>query len=192
MAPKSSADWLWIQHMLATLNIHGKLGIVLDNGALFRGNSEGRIRKQVIEADLVEAVIALPSNLFYNTGSPGCIIILNWAKPKERKGKVLFIYGGDDYLAGKAQNFLRDEDVAKHVAAFNEFKDVERYCRVVDLKEIEKNDYNLNVTRYVDASAPEELVNVAKVIEDLSILENNRSEIDIAMKNYLKELGYHA
>lgn len=190
MAPKSSADWAWIQHMLATLNINGKLGIVMDNGALFRGNSEGKIRKQVIEADLVEAVIALPGHLFYNTGSPGCIIILNRAKPKERKGKVLSIYGGNDYLPGKAGNFLRDEDVAKHVSAFNYFKDVERYCRVADLEEIRKNDYNLNVTRYVDIAEPQEPVDVAGVIEELNGLESERSKLDVAMKGYLKELGY--
>jgi type I restriction enzyme M protein len=190
MAPKSSADWAWIQHMLTTLNINGKMGIILDNGALFRGNAEGKIRKQVVEADLVEAVIALPAKLFYNTGSPGCIIILNRAKPKERKGKVMFIYGGNDYLEGKAQNLLRDEDVAKHVAAFNNFKDIERYCNVAYLEEIRKNDYNLNVTRYVDMAEPEEPVDVASVVKGLENLEAEGAKIDATVKNYLKELGY--
>ena len=190
MAPKSSADWAWIQHMLATLNVKGKMGIVLDNGALFRGNSEGKIRKQVIEADLIEAVIALPSKLFYNTSSPGCIIVLNRVKPKDRKGKVIFIYGGNDYLEGKAQNFLREEDVAKHVATFNDFNEMERYCSVADLEEIQKNDYNLNVTRYVDIAEPEEPVDVDAVIGELSGLESERSKLDATMKSYLKELGY--
>ncbi|MEA1993395.1 MAG: class I SAM-dependent DNA methyltransferase, partial [Euryarchaeota archaeon] len=113
LPPKNSADWAWIQHMLASTNKKGKIGVVLDNGVLFRSRSEGKIRKKVIEEDLIEAVIALPSNLFYNTSSPGCILILNKDKPTERKDRIIFVYAEEDYREGSAQNFLEDEHIKK-------------------------------------------------------------------------------
>lgn len=98
LPPKNSADWAWVQHMLASTNQTGKVGVVMDNGVLFRSRSECKIRKKVLKDDLIEAVIALPGNLFYNTSSPGCILVLNKDKPKERKDKVLFIYAEDEKL----------------------------------------------------------------------------------------------
>ena len=141
---RNSADWAWIQHMMAALNVEGKIGIILDTGVLFRGGTEGKVRTKMLRKDLVEAVIALPANLFYNTSSPGCILVFSKKKPERRKGKVLFIYAADDYLEGKAQNFLRDEDVKKIVAAFNDFENVEKYCSVVDLEEI-RVEYLLHI-----------------------------------------------
>ncbi|MBU0514201.1 MAG: type I restriction-modification system subunit M [Proteobacteria bacterium] len=190
LPPKSSGDWAWVQHMLASLNAKGKMGVVLDNGVLFRGNTEGAVRHKAVEADLVDAVIALPANLFYNTSSPGCILILNRNKPKERQGKVIFIYGERDYLEGSNQNFLRDEDVAKIVEAYRKFQDVERYCKVATLEEIRKNDFNLNVPRYVDTTEPEEPIDVAEAIAELAKLEAKRAGIEGELKGYLKELGY--
>ncbi len=191
LPPKSSADWAWIQHMLATLNIHGRMGVVLDNGVLFRGAAEGEIRKQVVDADLVEAVVALPTNLFYNTGSPGTILILNKEKPKAKKRKVLFIYAANDYLEGKAQNFLRDEDVRKVVHAFRGFADVEKYCRVATSEMIrEQHDYNLNVTRYVDVTEEEEEVDILATLKELAKLDTERAKVEKTLAGYLKELGY--
>ena len=95
------------------------MGIVMDNGMLFRGSSEEKIRKEFVERDLIEAAISLPSNLFYNTGSPGCLLIFNDDKPKDRQGKVLFIDASKDYLEGKAQNFLCQEDIEKTTETFN-------------------------------------------------------------------------
>ena len=189
--PKNKADWAWIQHMLASCNKEGKVGVVLDNGALFRSRSEGKIRKKVLEDDLIEAVIALPENLFYNTSSPGCIIIFNKEKPKERHNKVIFIYGEEDYEEGSNQNFLRDEDIEKALNAYRNFEDIEKYCRVADIEEIERNDYNLNVPRYVDTTEPEEPVDVDKVLDELNDLENEREEIEDEMYSYLEELGYY-
>jgi len=188
--PKNSADWAWIQHMLASATVNGKIGVVLDNGVLFRSRSEGKIRRQVLEDDLVEAVIALPENLFYNTSSPGCVLILNKDKPAEREDKVIFIYGEEDYEEGSNQNFLRDEDLEKMLTAYKEFEAQEKYCRVADLEEIKRNDYNLNVPRYVDTTEPEEPVDIEEVLTNLDQLESEREEIEEKMNGYLQELGY--
>jgi len=188
--PKNSADWAWIQHMLASSNKQGNVGVVLDNGVLFRSRSEGKIRKKVLQEDLIEAVIALPSNLFYNTSSPGCILILNKNKPIERNDKVIFIYAEEDYEEGSNQNFLRKEDINKILKAYHNYEDQERYCRVVDMEEIDRNDYNLNVPRYVDTTQPEEPVDVEGVLEDLNKLEQERNVIEDELDGYLKELGY--
>lgn len=190
LPPEKTADWVWIQHMFATLKNEGKLGIVLDNGVLFRGGQEGTIRQKFLEKDFIEAVIALPANLFYNTSSPGCILIINRAKEAKRKGKVLFIYAMNDYEEGKAQNFLRDSDLQKVWKAFDEFKDVDKYTRVVTLEEIAKNDYNLNVTRYVDVTEPEEKIDVKKAYAELKSAEQKRKETEKQLDEYLKVLGY--
>lgn len=187
---KSSADWAWIQHMISSLNIDGKVGIVLDNGVLFRGGAEGKIRTQALENDMVECAIALPSKLFYNTFSPGSILILNKKKPDERKGKVLVIHGGSDYLEGKAQNFLRDEDLAKITDAFNRFENIDKYSYVATIEEIRENNYNLNITRYVDITEPEDPIDVAAELKKLRELEKERSEIEEKMDGDMKELGF--
>jgi type I restriction enzyme M protein len=189
--PKNSADWAWVQHMLASANRDGKVGVVLDNGVLFRSRSEGKIRKKVLKEDLIEAVIALPSNLFYNTSSPGCILMLNKNKPAERKDKVIFIYGEEDYEEGSSQNFLREKDLEKILDAYHNFEDIEKYCRVADMEEIERNDFNLNVPRYVDTTEEEEPVDVEEVLTELDQLEKERDEIESEMMSYLKELGYN-
>jgi type I restriction enzyme M protein len=189
--PKNKADWAWVQHMLASANRDGKVGVVLDNGVLFRSRSEGKIRKKILKEDLIEAVIALPSNLFYNTSSPGCILMLNKNKPADRKDKVIFIYGEEDYEEGSNQNFLREKDLEKILDAYHNFEDIEKYCRVADMEEIERNDFNLNVPRYVDTTEEEEPVDVEEVLTELDQLEKERDEIESEMMSYLKELGYH-
>jgi type I restriction enzyme M protein len=190
LPPQKTADWAWIQHMFATLKDNGKLGIVLDNGVLFRGGQEGAIRQKFVEADWIEAVIALPSNLFYNTPSPGCILVINRAKPARRKGKVLFIYAANDFEEGKAQNFLRDDDLKTVRRAFDGFKDVEKYAKVATLKEIKGNEFNLNVTRYVDVTEPEPKIDVRKALVELKASEQQRKETEKQLSDYLKVLGY--
>ena len=186
--PKNSADWAWIQHMLASANKEGKIGVVLDNGVLFRSRSEGKIRKKVLKEDLIEAVIALPSNLFYNTSSPGCILVLNKNKPKERHGKVIFIYAEEDYGSRRSMNYLREEDIKKIVNAYNNFEDIEKYCRVADMKEIKRNDFNLNIPRYVDTTDPEEPIDVKNVLKELEILEEELKNSSNNLKDKLKEV----
>lgn len=189
IAPNSSADWGWIQHMLASLKPSGRMGIVLDNGVLFRGGAEDRIRKKAVDRDLVECVIALPEKLFYNTGAPGCILILNKDKQAERKEKVLFIYASNGFEKLKNMNRLRDEDIDKIATVYKEFRDIDKYAKVVPLESIRANDYNLSVSRYVDVFGEDKQVDIPLVLEELNSLEGARFEIEGKLKNYLKEIN---
>jgi type I restriction enzyme M protein len=190
LPPKSSGDWMWIQHMMATLNSSGMLGIVLDNGVLFRGGQEKKCRQGYVDDDLIEAVVALPSNLFFNTGSPGTILVFNKDKKDEHKGKILFIDASSEYEEGKAQNFLRENNINKIVKAFDSFSDVEKLCSVVEKDAIVENDYNLNVSLYVDTSEPEPEIDVSSVNNELKELIGAREKSYKEMQGYLKELGY--
>ena len=188
--PKGYADYTFVQHMIATINPTGKVGVVLPHGALFRGGAEGRIRKGIIEEDFLEAVIGLPPKLFYGTGIPACLFIVNKDKPKQRKGKVFFLYGANDYLEGKKQNKLRRQDIDKIVDAFREYKTVQKYCRPVTLDEIRENEYNLNITRYIDITEEEEKIDIQKTINELNELKKEYSKVEDKVFNYLKELNY--
>lgn len=190
ITPDSSADWGWIQHMLASLKTNGRMGIVLDQGALFRGGAEGQVRRKVVDADLVECVISLPEKIFYNTGAPGCLIFLNKNKLQDRRGNVLFIYSAKGFEKLKNMNRLRDEDIEKIVKTHGDFKDLAKYARIIPLDKIRKNDYNLSVTRYVDAFEEDEPIDVAKVWQELKNLEAERQSIDEKVRGHLKELGY--
>ncbi|MED1797382.1 type I restriction-modification system subunit M [Brevibacillus porteri] len=187
--PKNAGDYAFIQHMIASLKAEGKAGIVMPHGVLFRGGAEGNIRQGLLEADFLEAVVGLPSNLFYGTGIPACVLIFNRNKAAERAGTVLFIAAEDKYQEGKNQNTLRDEDIAKIVATFDAYVDVEKYARVVTLDEIKDNDYNLNITRYIDKSEEEEKVDIESVIVELSELEGKQAKIKAKLNGYLRELG---
>ena len=188
--PKTKGDYAFVQHMIATVNDRGMVGVVMPHGVLFRGASEGKIRKAILEEDFFEAIIGLAPNLFYGTGIPAAILILNRNKPKERKNKILFIHAAEYYEAGKNQNKLRDADIEKIVKAFNEYKDIERFSRVVPIEEIKENDYNLNISRYVDISEPEQKINIKEALARLRALEIQRNEAEKTMNAYLKELGY--
>jgi type I restriction enzyme M protein len=166
------------------------VGVVMPHGVLFRGASEGRIRQALLEEDFFEAVIGLPTNLFYGTGIPAAVLILNRNKPKERKDKVLFIHATEYFEAGKNQNKLREEDIARITKAFNDYKDIERFARVVPREEIKGNDYNLNISRYVDITEPEPRINVKEALAKLRGLERERDTAKKKMDESLKELGY--
>ncbi|MBA7510090.1 hypothetical protein ES705_02065 [subsurface metagenome] len=188
--PKGYADYAFVQHMITTVSPTGKVGVVLPHGALFRGGAEGRIRKGIIEEDFLEAIIGLPPKLFYGTGIPACLFIINKDKPKQRKGKVFFAYGANDYLEGKKQNKLRRQDIEKIVDAFREYKTVQKYCRPVTLDEIRENEYNLNITRYIDITEEEEKIDIQKAINELNELKKEYRKVENKVFNYLKELNY--
>ncbi|RKX69770.1 type I restriction-modification system subunit M [candidate division TA06 bacterium] len=188
--PKGYADYAFVQHMISTINPTGKVGIVLPHGALFRGSAEGRIRKGIIEEDFLEAVIGLPPKLFYGTSIPACLFIVNKDKPKQRKGKVFFLYGANDYLDGKKQNKLRKQDIDKIVDAFREYKTVKKYCRPVTLDEIRENEYNLNITRYIDITEEEERIDIQKTIDELKKLKKEYQKVEVKVFDYLRELNY--
>jgi type I restriction enzyme M protein len=188
--PKDKGDLAFIQHMVATLNHKGKAGVVMPHGILFRGGAEGKIRQGLLEEDLIEAVIGLPTNLFYGTGIPASILILNRDKEEEKKGRVFFLNGADDYQEGKNQNTLRDQDIEKVVDAYNSWEEIEKYCCPIPLEEIKENDYNLNIARYIDTTEEEEQIDVATALTELRKLEKEREMIETTMNGYLKELGY--
>jgi type I restriction enzyme M protein len=152
------ADLMFLQHMLAVLRPGGMMATVMPHGVLFRGGEEKKIRTKIIEADLLEAVISLPPNLFYGTGIPACIMVCRakGAKPDARKGKILFINADGEYYSGRAQNYLRPEHIEKIVSAFDAFKNIPGYAAIVKRSDVEANDWNLNIRRYADNAPPPE------------------------------------
>lgn len=195
---KDKADYAFILHMLSSLNEKGQAAIVCSQGVLFRGGEEAKIRKNMIlgnekedlQGDIIEAVIALPQALFFGTGIAGCVLVLNKNKPEKRKNKILFIYAANEYQEGKVRNKLRDRDIDHIIKVFKNFKDEDKYCHVAELDEIEENEFNLNVPRYVDISEEEKIINIQATINDLKKLEGEREKIEVKVKTDLKELGF--
>jgi type I restriction enzyme M protein len=188
--PRSYADLAFLQHMIAVLNRPGRLGIVLPHGVLFRGGAEGEIRKGILQEDIVEAIVGLPSKLFYNTGIPAAIWIVNKAKPAHLKNKVIIIDASRQYKEGKNQNSLEPGHIREIVTAYDALQDVDKFMRVVDLREIAENDYNLNIARYIDAGEEEEVIDIPETLESIRTLEEKEKEIDGRLKGYLRELGF--
>jgi type I restriction enzyme M protein len=152
------ADLMFLQHMLAVLKADGIVATVMPHGVLFRGGEEGRIRRRIIEDDLLDTVIGLGPNLFYGTGIPAAILILRakGSKPQDRRGKVLFINADREYDEGRAQNYLRPQHEHKIVATYWDFEDVDGFAKVVDVAELAENDFNCNIRRYADNAPPPE------------------------------------
>lgn len=190
MPPAKKADYAFVLHMVKSMNENGRAGIVLPHGVLFRGGAEGRIREQLIKNDLIEAIIALPAKLFYGTGIPAAIVIFNKNKPENHKNKILIIDAEKDFEEGKNQNRLRKKDIEKIVSAFEGYRDIEKYARIVDIKELKENEFNLNVRRYVENGEEEEVVDVKAVWSELKEIEKDREAIDKKVEGYLKELKY--
>jgi type I restriction enzyme M protein len=186
--PRGYADLAFLQHMIAVLKQNGKAGVVLPHGTLFRSGTEGKIRKALLEADLVEGIVGLPSALFYNTGIPASIWIINKNKTEAQKGKVTIIDASGDFKDGKNQNELLPEHITKIVNAYDGATDIEKYMRIVAIAEIAENDYNLNISRFIDTSEPEPEVDIKAVHEKLAILEEKEVDIDKKLAEFLKEL----
>jgi type I restriction enzyme M protein len=187
--PRGYADLAFLQHMIAVLKQDGKAGVVLPHGTLFRSGTEGKIRKALLEADLVEGIVGLPSALFYNTGIPASIWIINKNKTNGQKGKVTIIDGSSDFKYGKNQNELLEEHITKIRDAYDIGKEVDKYMRVVDVTEIAENDYNLNISRYIDTSEPERKIDLKEVRQNLVFLEEKEANIDKKLSEFLNELG---
>ena len=154
------ADLMFLQHMIASLKDDGIMASVMPHGVLFRGGQEKVIREGIVRDDIIEAIIGLPQKLFYNTGIPACIIVINKRKPQELKNKIFFINADREYGEGRNQNYLRPEDIEKIVTVFERKLEIPKYSRLVDIKEIEENDFNLNIRRYVDNSPDPEIEHV--------------------------------
>jgi len=185
--PKSKGDYAFITHMIETaLAGSGKVGVIVPHGVLFRGSSEGKIRQSLIEENLLEAVVGLPSNLFFGTGIPAAILIFN-------KGKVttdvLFIDGSREYEEGKNQNKLREQDIDKIFNTYKAFERIDKYSYRAGFEEIKENEFNLNIPRYVDTFEEEEEIDIIEVQREIDKLEKELSEVKEEMNGYLKELG---
>ena len=195
LPPKSKGDWAFISHMLESLNNTGKAGVVVPHGVLFRGAAEGKIRTQTLQEDIIEAVIGLPSNLFFGTSIPAAIIIFN--KHKVNKEKVLFIDASKGFVSGKNQNVLGEKHIQHITAIFTQFHDEtmktgiveERFAYIASLAEIQENDFNLNIPRYVDTFEAEEEIDLQAVMQEIKSLEAKRAELDKEIEVYFKELG---
>jgi type I restriction enzyme M protein len=186
--PASKGDYAFVQHMLYSLAEDGRMATILPHGVLFRGASEGKIRKQIIELNLLDAVIGLPENLFYGTSIPACIMVFR--KDRTRKD-VLFIdaSGEEHYEKGKNQNKLREQDIKKIVETYEKREAIDKYSYVAAINEIKENDYNLNIPRYVDTFEEEEPVDLVAVKENIGNIKKEIQEVEAQMEKYLKELG---
>ena len=190
--PRTKGDLAFLQHMIATTNASGMIGVVMPHGILFRGGAEGVIRKGIIEADLFEALIGLAPNIFYGASIPVAICVLNKAKQPERRGKVLFIDAAQEgyFRPGKAQNYLDTEHIAAIVAAYQGFQERPGFAHVADQEEIRANEFNLNISRYVDTTVEQERIDIGDALARLRELERERDAAAKRMDELLAELGY--
>ncbi len=193
--PSNSSDWGWIQHMYASLNDKGKMAVVLDTGAVSRGsgnagsNRERNIRKEFVEKDLVEAVLLLPENLFYNTNAPGIIIVINKAKPAERKNKILLINASRLYEKGRPKNFLPDSSIEQLTNIYLNWEEVEGISKIISKDEAAKNDYNLSPSRYVAQNGEDDTLDLEDAIVQLKEADEERNQADEKLRKILEELG---
>ena len=190
--PKTRGDFAFLLHMLSVTNAQGMVGVVLPHGVLFRGGAEGKIRRSIVEADLFEAVIGLAPNLLHGASIPVAICVLNKNKHPYRRERVLFVDANQDdcFRPGKAQNYLEPEHITKIVQAYRAFEDVDRFAHVVDMEEIQGNDFNLNISRYVDTTEPVEVMPVVEALAQLREAERRRDEAVARMDELLAEMGY--
>jgi len=186
LAPKSAADFAFLLHGFHYLSNEGTMAIILPHGVLFRGGAEERIRTKLLKDGNIDAVIGLPANLFFSTGIPVCILVLKKCKKFE---DVLFINATEHYEKGKRQNTLLPEHVQKIVETYKERRNEERYSRRVSMAEIEKNDYNLNISRYVTTSVEEEAIDLREVNKKLAEIEKEITRARETHNQFLKELG---
>ena len=183
--PKSKGDWAFISHMIESLLPKGTAGVVVPHGVLFRGGAEGRIREKMIEENLIHAVIGLPSNLFFGTSIPAALLIFH----KDRTNKnILFIDASKEFEEGKNQNKLREQDITKIINAYKKRKAVDKYAYLASLKEVQENECNLNIPRYVDTFEEEEEIDIQAVQREIDELEKELSSVRAKMKKHLKEL----
>lgn len=187
------ADLMFLQHMIASLKENGRMATVMPHGVLFRGGQEKVIREGIVKDDLIEAIIGLPPKLFYNTGIPACIIVINKNKPPNLKNKIFFINADREYGEGRNQNYLRPEDIEKIVTVFENKLEIPKYSKLIDMKEIEKNDFNLNIRRYVDNSPDPEIEDVhAHLVggvpkREVELYKNQMKKFKIKPEILLKE-----
>ncbi len=188
LPPKTKGDFAFILHMIETLKPKtGRMGVVVPHGVLFRGAAEGRIRKQLIDENLLDAVIGLPEKLFYGTGIPAAILMF---KKEKTDSNVLFIDASREFKSSKNQNLLTEENISKIIDTYRSRETVDKYAYLATLEEIQENDYNLNIPRYVDTFEEEEEIDLMAVRGEREQLKAQLAELEAEMAKYLEELGY--
>ena len=192
---KQSADWGWVQHIAASLNARGRAAIVLDTGAASRGsgnagsNKEKEVRKWFVENDLIEGVIYLPENLFYNTTAPGILLFLNKAKPKAQKEKLLLVNASQVFAKGDPKNYIPEDGIERIASTFLQWKEEEKFSRIADKTEIVKNDYNISPSRYIHTGEAETYRPIAEIVTELDAIESEARATDKALRAILKKIG---
>ena len=186
LAPKSAADFAFLLHGFHFLAPEGTMAIILPHGVLFRGGAEERIRTKLLKDNHIDTVIGLPANLFYSTGIPVCILVLKKCKKDD---DVLFINASEHFVKGKRQNSLAKDHIKNIVETFKYRQESERYSRKVSMEEIEKNGYNLNISRYVSTAESEKKIDLDEVNERLVSINNRIREKTDEHNEFLKELG---
>lgn len=185
LAPKSKADYAFLLHGLYHLRDSGTMGIVLPHGVLFRGAAEGKIRQKLLEKGNIYAVIGLPAGIFYSTGIPTIIMVLK----KDRPGRdVLFIDGSQEFEKGKAKNTLTPANIQKLFQAYVDRKDVDKFAHVASFEEIQENDFNLNIPRYVDTSEPEPEIDLKEVNRELKETDTELAQTQQELAQMLQDL----
>jgi type I restriction enzyme M protein len=193
--PGRKADWGWVQHILSSLKPQGRAAVVLDTGAASRGsgnantNKEKDVRRWFVEQDLLDGVIYLPENLFYNTTAPGIILVLNRAKPKERKGKLFLLNASREFTKGDPKNYIPEDAICRIADTFSAWKEVEKYSRIVNREEIAKNDFNISPSRYIHTGEAEEYRPIAEIVEELEALEKEAAITNAALRKILRSFA---
>jgi type I restriction enzyme M protein len=184
-----------VQIIFASLNQKGRAAIVLDTGAASRGSGsanrskERDVRRWFVENDVIEGVIYLPEDLFYNTPSPGIIIVLNRAKPKAREGKLFLLNASLEFVKGEPKNYIPEEAIARIAGTFSAWKEIERYSRVVTRDEIKKNDFDISPSRYIHTGEGKEYRSVAEIMEELAAIEEEARTTAVTLKTVLSKIG---
>jgi type I restriction enzyme M protein len=193
--PGEKADWGWIQHIHACLNERGRAAVVLDTGAASRGsgntgtNKEKSVRQWFVEHDLIECVLYLPENLFYNTTAPGIVLFLNRSKAADRQGKVFLVNASQVYEKGDPKNVIPSSGIERIATTLIHWREEEKFSRIVEQAELQKNDYNLSPSRYIHTSDAETYRPIAEIIKDLDAVEAEAREADRALRGILRRLG---
>ena len=185
LAPKSKADYAFILDGIYSLKNNGTAVFILPHGVLFRGQAEGDIRQNLIKNNLLDAVIGLPSNLFTNTGIPVCILVF---KKNRVNNDILFIDAQNDFVKDKSKNIMTSEQVLKVIDTYNNRSDIDKYSRKVSISEIEENDYNLNIPRYIDSFEPEEIPDAVQLAKELNEINRESRTLGLEIAEMLKQL----
>lgn len=185
----SNGDFAWVQHMISSMAPpNGRMAIVLPHGALFRGGVEGKIREKLLQDDLLEAVIGLGPNLFYGTGISACILVFKLKKDENKKHKVLFVDGSDQFQKGRNQNFFLEEHADLLLSVYDKFEDIEHRSKIVSFEDIQKNEFNLNISRYVKKKQDLEEIDINETFNELQSAYDDFIESENKMKKLLNEV----